>query len=357
MELNLGFEARDEYLQLETFKGAMVLLRDVMLVKPGLNVLITGDTSSDKRVMDAFAAAAYALDCIPVTATYPTAPLSLMDPPTMIQEAAMEADVWLECAYQTVQHTPSWQKVIAHGRVRYMCLTGIDVDMLVRCVANVKYDAMVEFGEYLKATIEKVDKIEIKSANGTDLVAYESGRKVRHSGQKYCIDGYPYMLGGQISWCPLESTINGTLVFDGAIWPPADLCKLNEPIKLTLENGVVTNIEGGKEAQRLAEWMASFNCPESYRLAHYSLGFNPGVKAPTGRIVEDERVFGGAEFGIGSQGAAIMGEKWDAPSHTDGTIVKPTLIFDGVVFEQDGVYVDSKAREFCRKMGLPGYED
>lgn len=41
MELNLGFEARDEYLQLETFKGAMVLLRDVMLVKPGLNVLIT----------------------------------------------------------------------------------------------------------------------------------------------------------------------------------------------------------------------------------------------------------------------------------------------------------------------------
>jgi hypothetical protein len=91
MELNLGFEARDEYLQLETFKGAMVLLRDVMLVKPGLNVLITGDTSSDKRVMDAFAAAAYALDCIPVTAVYPTPQRSLTDPPTMIQEAAMEA--------------------------------------------------------------------------------------------------------------------------------------------------------------------------------------------------------------------------------------------------------------------------
>ena len=48
-----------------------------------------------------------------------------------------------------------------------------------------------------------------------------------------------------------------------------------------------------------------------------------GVMAPTGRIVEDERVFGGIEFGIGSQGASILAEKWDAPSHTDGTILKP----------------------------------
>ena len=51
MELRLGFEPRDEYLAYETWKGAMVLLRDVMLVKPGENVLVTGDTSSDRRVM------------------------------------------------------------------------------------------------------------------------------------------------------------------------------------------------------------------------------------------------------------------------------------------------------------------
>ena len=85
MELRLGFEPRDEYLAYETWKGAMVLLRDVMLVKPGENVLVTGDTSSDKRVMDAFSAAAYALDAIPVCITYPTAPLSLLDPPKPIQ--------------------------------------------------------------------------------------------------------------------------------------------------------------------------------------------------------------------------------------------------------------------------------
>lgn len=41
-----------------------------------------------------------------------------------------------------------------------------------------------------------------------------------------------------------------------------------------------------------------------FRLAHYSIGFNPGVTKPTGRIVEDERLFGCIEMGIGSQGAA-----------------------------------------------------
>ncbi|WP_163427377.1 hypothetical protein [Eubacterium pyruvativorans] len=354
MELRLGFEPRDEYLSYETWKGAMTLLKDVMLVKPGENVLITSDTSSDKRVADAFAAAAYTLDAIPVNITYATAPRSLMDPPKPIQAAANEADVWFELSYQTVQHTLSWQDAIKNG-VRYMCLTGMDVDMLNRCVSSIKYDPMIEFGEYLKATIEHIDKIEVKSANGTDLVAYERGRKVRHSGQRGTIKGYPFMLGGQISWSPIESTINGTLVFDGAIWPPNDLCVLHEPVRLEIKDGVVTKISGGKEADRLSEWMASFNDPACYRVAHYSLGFNPGVTSPTGRIVEDERVFGGMEFGIGSQGAAIMGEKWDAPSHTDGTILKPTLIFDGKVFEQDGIYLDEKAREYCRQMEVAGY--
>ena len=52
------------------------------------------------------------------------------------------------------------------------------------------------------------------------------------------------MLGGQATWCPVEETINGTLVFDGALYPPAELGKLNSPVKLTIKDGVVTKIEG-----------------------------------------------------------------------------------------------------------------
>lgn len=35
MDLAIGIETRDEYLDLEVAKGAMTMVRDVLLVKPG----------------------------------------------------------------------------------------------------------------------------------------------------------------------------------------------------------------------------------------------------------------------------------------------------------------------------------
>lgn len=35
MELRLGFEPLDDYLKYELYKGAMKLVQDVMLAKPG----------------------------------------------------------------------------------------------------------------------------------------------------------------------------------------------------------------------------------------------------------------------------------------------------------------------------------
>jgi leucyl aminopeptidase (aminopeptidase T) len=92
-----------------------------------------------------------------------------------------------------------------------------------------------------------------------------------------------------------------------------------------------------------------------YRIAHYSLGFNPGVIQPTGRIVEDERVFGCIEMGIGSQGAQIMGKTWSAASHTDGVVLNPTILLDGVAMEKDGVYQLGSLREVSQELGVPGY--
>lgn len=354
MDLTIGIETRDEYLSLEVAKGAMTMVRDVLLAKPGETVLITGDTSSDRRVIEAFAAAAYAIDAVPVVINYATAPCSLMEPPAPVAGAVERADIWIELSLSYIMHTKAFQASIANG-VRYICLTGMDVEMLVNTVTRVNYDLMIELGEHFKSILGKANKIQVKSKNGTDLTAYHNGRGIRHSGQRATIKGYPIMLGGQTSWCPVEETINGTLVFDGALWPPAEIGKLNNPIKLTLEAGVVTKIEGGSEADIFAAWLESYNDKNCYRLAHYSQGFNPGVTKVTGRIVEDERVFGCMEFGIGSQGKAIMGACWDAPSHTDGILLKPTIILDDVVIEQDGIYVEPTAREICKRMGIAGY--
>jgi leucyl aminopeptidase (aminopeptidase T) len=153
----------------------------------------------------------------------------------------------------------------------------------------------------------------------------------------------------------VEETIEGTLVFDGALFPPAEIGILRDKVVLTMKEGRAVAIEGGAQARIFRDWMASWNDPNMYRLAHYSMGFNPGVTRPTGRIVEDERVFGGIEFGFGTQVSTLRGAGWNAAAHTDGTVLRPTLIFDGKVFEEDGIFKDAKAGEYCRKLGVAGY--
>jgi len=71
--------------------------------------------------------------------------------------------------------------------------------------------------------------------------------------------------------------------------------------------------------------------------------------------VEDERIFGCMEFGIGSQGKAIKGKFWTAASHTDGVVSKPTIILDGEPLEEDGKYVHPEVVELCKKLGVAGY--
>ncbi len=354
MEYPIGIEMSANYLSYEVSKAAYKLVKEVMLVKEGENVVVTGDTSTDQRVIDAIMNATYTVGANPVLVYCPTNPDAYAEPIAPIGAAVAVADVWIELSYSSIMLCESWRKSIDFG-CRYINLTGLDVTMIVNCIGKVDCTTVVELGEALKEKLEASNEIIIKDKNGTYLTAQNQGRPVRHSGQLATFKGYPFMMCGQVSWCPIEETINGTLVFDAAVFPPTDMGILSENIVLTLENGVVVKIEGGKEAERFSSWLHSFDDPNMFRLAHYSLGFNPGVTKATGRIVEDERIFGCMEYGIGSQGKMIRGSYWTAASHTDGVLSKPTIILDGKTIEEDGQYVDEELVEICKRMNVAGY--
>lgn len=354
MEYPIGVEMSNTYLSFEVTNAALKLVRDFMLVKEGENVVITADTSADFRVVEAVAGAAYSVGANPVIIHYPTSGKAFEEPIRPVADAVEHADVWIELAYYCSMHTPCFKKALENG-ARFTCLNGMDVIMLVNTVGRVNYDVLIEFGEYLTDKVHRSNEVIVTDKNGTNLVGYNQGRGVKHSGQRATKKGYPVMLGGQVSWCPVEETINGKLIFDAALFPPDTLGLLNSNVELTLENGVVTKIEGGKDAAIFEKWLSKFNDPNMFRLAHYSIGFNPGVTKPTGRIVEDERLFGCIEMGIGSQGASLMGACWDAASHTDGIVSKPTILLDGYKLEENGIYVDPEARKFCKALGVEGY--
>lgn len=198
MDYPIGSEMTKGYLSLEVAQAALKLVKDIMLIRKGENVVITADTSSDSRVVEAVSKAVYMVEGNPIVLYYPTSYKAFEEPVKPVAEAVSEADVWIEFAYYCVMHTPCFQRSVENG-VRYTCLTGMDVIMLTNTIGKVDYDTLVEFGEYLTRFVQSSDEVIIKDENGTNLTAYNRGRKVKHSGQKATKKGFPVMLGGQVS--------------------------------------------------------------------------------------------------------------------------------------------------------------
>ena len=78
------------------------------------------------------------------------------------------------------------------------------------------------------------------------------------------------------------------------------------------------------------------------KMAHMAYGFNPGAKL-SGNVVEDERVWGCTEWGIGYVSeieAPPIGQP--AVSHTDGICLNSTIYFDGKKIMEEGKIVDEE---------------
>jgi len=103
-------------------------------------------------------------------------------------------------------------------------------------------------------------------------------------------------------------------------------------------------IEGGKSAAEFESWLKGFNDPNMLRIAHVCYGFNPGAKL-TGDIVEDERVWGCTEWGLGN----FPGRP--AASHTDGICLNSTVWVDGEQILDKGVSIHPELAKLAKKLG------
>lgn len=154
------------------------------------------------------------------------------------------------------------------------------------------------------------------------------------------------MMAGQIGWSPNFESINGTIVFDGSISP---LGLLKEPVRLTIKKGEIVKIEGGKEATEYEKWLKSFNHPQMLKLAHVCYGFNPGARL-TGVALEDERVWGGTEWGIGNVVGKLIPGGIYGPSHSDGICLNSSVWLDGVQIMDKGQLLDPELKKLAEEL-------
>jgi len=322
------------------------LIRDIMDVQPGETVALTADTLSSEAVVNATARAVFEAGAKPLVIWVST-PLGVgkAADPYLPQKALIGAlnnvDVWIEFNYQWLLYSTVFDRVIAENKdLRYICLVGMNPDMMVRTLGRVEIKTLAQFLKKVAEITMKGKRVRITTPAGTNVEFENHPQRppIVHSG--YIPKGTYGMLPGQISWTPKLETINGTIVFDGSVYPPIGL--LRDPIKLTIERGRIVKIEGGKDAQEFEGWLRSFNDPNMYQMAHISYGFNPGARL-TGDIVEDERVWGATEWGIGNIGPRLVPDipgGVPASSHTDGICLNSSVWIDDLQITDRGKVIN-----------------
>ena len=343
------------YYEYELGKAAKILCEDLFKLKPGETFVITADTESDDRVVNATARAAFACDAKPMV-IYTASPLGVgkaadpMLPLESLTAALLKADAWVEFNNQWLLYSTPYDIAMKENKkLRHQCLVGMNVDMMVRNIGRVDYPNLEKFMKLATKKTLSAKHMRITTPAGTDVeFNNEPGRKpIMELG--YADTPGSHMMAGQIGWSPNFESINGTIVFDGSLVPPI-IGILKEPVRLTIKKGEVVKIEGGKEAAEYEKWLKSFNHPQMLKLAHVCYGFNPGARL-TGDILEDERVWGGTEWGIGNVGAILVPGGISGPSHTDGICLNSSVWLDGVQTMDKGQVLDQELKKLAEKLG------
>ncbi|BER93156.1 aminopeptidase [Atrimonas thermophila] len=344
-----------ELYEYELGKAADILTRELFRLQEGETLVITADTESDPRVVDATARAAFACGAKPLVVWIP-APLGVgkaADP--MLPQGALtallkEADAWVEFNNQWLLYsTPYDIAVKENKKLRHLCLVGMNVDMMVRCIGRVNYPVLKEFEEKLAEMTRNAKHVRMTTPAGEDVEFENDPNHPVNCELGYADTPGSHMMSGQVAWSPKLDSINGVIVFDGSVVPPIGLLK--EPIRLTVEKGKIVNVEGGKEAVEFESWLRSFNHPQMFQMAHVCYGFNPGAKL-TGDILEDERVWGCTEWGVGNIGAILIPpDGIPAPSHSDGICLNTSVWLDGKLIIDKGRVVDEELKRLAALLG------
>jgi 2,5-dihydroxypyridine 5,6-dioxygenase len=196
--------------------------------------------------------------------------------------------------------------------------------------------------------LKKAKTMRVVSAAGTD-VTFELGEFPTISEYGYVDEPgrWDHWPSGFLFTFANEGGSNGTIVVDTGDIVLPQKSYTTAPIKLTIEKGYARKIEGGIDAQLLAEYMATFKDPEAYAMSHIGWGLQPRCHWSTlamydkeQTIAMDARAFeGNFLFSLGPNNEA--GGKRTTACHIDIPLRNCTVMLDGEVVVDKGKVVDT----------------
>ncbi len=220
-------------------------------------------------------------------------------------------------SYYSTTHTRFRDLLTRLCGTRYASMPLFDKSMLSG-VMKVAWKKMSERTINLAHKVNRGEKIEISTPNGTYLTFSKKGRKAKADTGIITKQGSSSNLpAGEVYLSPLEGTANGRLVLE---WAPTQ--KLKHPITLEVKNGVVTDVLGRDNYARYLRKKLSER-KENANIAELGIGTNNKASRPD-NILESEKILGTIHIALGDNSS--FGGKVSTPFHQDFVFFKPTLI-------------------------------
>jgi leucyl aminopeptidase (aminopeptidase T) len=253
------------------------------------------------------------------------------EPPKPVAEAMKYADVILAPTSRSITHTQARKEATERG-ARVGTMPGITEEIFLRAF-NVDFDLLVRLTETIGGVLDSGREVRVVTDLGTDVRFSIEGRRARRSTGILTKPGdWGNIPSGEAYIAPVEGTASGVIVVDGSI---AGVGLVRTPVTLVVRDGVVVEISGGEEAERLRSTLSNLGV-EARMLGEFGVGTNPGARV-SGVVLEDEKAFGTVHFALGSN--FDFGGTIRAPVHIDLVVLKPTVYVDGRVVIERGTWL------------------
>jgi aminopeptidase len=172
--------------------------------------------------------------------------------------------------------------------------------------------------EYYAGALSGKERVKITAQDGTDLGFKIKGRPVLKDDPTISVEDVARgdvglnIPCGEVFVAPLETTANGTIIFDEVALP--GFGKVTS-LRLQFAEGRVVEASAAAGADLFHKFLDA-NTGDKDRIAEFGIGCNPGAEYTRGSIIVDEKIYGTIHIAIGSNTGSYHGIN-RASSHLD----------------------------------------
>ncbi|UCD39575.1 MAG: aminopeptidase [Candidatus Bathyarchaeota archaeon] len=357
---------------IELSKAANIAVNEVLGIKKGERVLLITNPAKDVyHISQALYSASHKAKASPTLMIQPKKLTFNFAEPAIINAIKSEPEVVISISAERMGKDKDGLanpykgldgKIYTHifsqllrgvKRIRAFWSPSVTIDMFTRTVP-IDYSVLQKTTADLAKAMNNAASVGVKTTLGTDITFGVKGRRARTDDGDFKAPGKGGNLPcGEVFASPALGTASGTIVFDGSLTLEKTLT-ISEPVKVAIADGFITEINGGKEAQKLkahvekaetkpfkmvkrgelAKKEAEDYAKNARNIGEFGIGLNPKAKI-VGNVLEDEKVLGTVHFAVGSN----YNQDALALIHSDGIVKDPTVVIDGRPLMKEGKLV------------------